>query len=91
MQQIEFLFDFNRTTLHMPTIRIFDVLEILIIAFLVYNILVWAKDTRLWSLLKGGIVIVAFILMAAIFNMSTILWIVEKVIGIAITAIPSTH
>lgn len=86
MQQIDFLFDFNRTTLHMPTIRFFDVLEIFIIAFLVYNILVWAKDTRLWSLLKGVIVIVVFILIAAIFNMTTILWIVEKVVGIAITA-----
>ena len=83
---MDFLFDFNRTTLHMPTIRFFDILEIFIIAFLVYNILVWAKDTRLWSLLKGIIVIVAFILIAAIFNMSTILWIVEKVVGIAITA-----
>ena len=50
MQQMDFLFDFNRTTLHMPTIRFFDILEIFIIAFLVYNILVWAKDTRLWSL-----------------------------------------
>ena len=86
MQNIDFLFDFNRTTLHMPTIRFFDILEIAIIAFLVYHILVWAKDTRLWSLLKGIIVIVVFILIAAIFNMTTILWIVEKVVGIAITA-----
>ena len=86
MQQIESLFDFNRTTLHMPTIRFFDILEIFIIAFLVYHILVWAKDTRLWSLLKGVIVIVVFILIAAIFNMSTILWIVGKVVGIAFTA-----
>ena len=42
MQNIDFLFDFNRTTLHMPTIRFFDILEIAIIAFLVYHILVWA-------------------------------------------------
>ena len=86
MQNIDFLFDFNRTTLHMPTIRFFDILEIAIIAFLVYHILVWAKDTILWSLLKGIIFIVVFILIAAIFNMTTILWIVEKVVGIAITA-----
>ncbi|WP_026650829.1 diadenylate cyclase CdaA [Butyrivibrio proteoclasticus] len=86
MQQFESLFDFNRTSLHMPNLRIPDILEIVIIAFLVYHILVWARNTRLWSLLKGVIVIVAFILIAAIFNMSTILWIVEKVFGIAITA-----
>ncbi len=84
--QIDFLFDFNRTSLHMPTIRFSDILEILIIAFLVYHILVWAKNTRLWSLLKGIIVIVVFILIAALFNMSTILWIVERVFSIAIIA-----
>ncbi len=83
---VDFLFDFNRTSLHMPTIRVSDILEILIIAFLVYHILVWAKNTRLWSLLKGIIVIVVFILIAALFNMSTILWIVERVFSIAIIA-----
>ena len=87
MQRIDFLFDFNRTSLHMPSVRIPDILEIIIIAFLVYHILVWAKDTRLWSLLKGVIVILVFILIAALFNMSTIIWIVERVVGIAFIAI----
>ncbi|WP_022772634.1 diadenylate cyclase CdaA [Butyrivibrio sp. AE2015] len=86
MEQIDFLFDFNRTSLHMPTVRFSDILEIFIIAFLVYHILVWAKNTRLWSLLKGVIVIVVFILVAALFNMSTILWIVERIFSIAIIA-----
>ncbi len=86
MQQKDFLLEFNRTTLHMPQLRWPDILEILIIAFLVYHILVWAKNTRLWSLLKGIIVILVFILIAALFNMSTILWIVGRAFGIAFTA-----
>ena len=80
MDQIDFIFDF----MHMPTIRLSDILEIFIIAFLVYHILVWARNTRLWSLLKGVIVILVFILVCALFNMSTILWIVERVFSIAI-------
>ena len=87
MDQIDFLFDFNRTSLHMPTIRFSDILEVLIIAFLVYHILVWARNTRLWSLLKGVIVILVFILLCALLNMSTILWIVERVFSIAVIAI----
>jgi diadenylate cyclase len=71
----------------MPTIRLSDILEIFIIAFLVYHILVWARNTRLWSLLKGVIVILVFILVCALFNMSTILWIVERVFSIAIIGI----
>ena len=86
MGRLEFVFDFNRTNLHMPTIRFSDILEIFIIAFLVYQILVWARNTRLWSLLKGVIVILVFILICALLNMSTILWIVERVFSIAIIA-----
>lgn len=87
MEQIEFFFNNNLTNLHMPTIRAVDVVEILIIAFLVYHMLVWARNTRLWSLLKGVIVIVVFIIIAAFFEMSTILWIVENVFSIAVIAI----
>ena len=86
MGQIDFIFDFNRTSLHMPTVRWPDILEIFIIAFLVYHILVWARSTRLWSLLKGVIVILAFILFCALFNMTTILWIVGRVFSIAVIA-----
>ncbi len=87
MERIDYIFDFNRTSLHMPMIRFSDILEVLIIAFLVYHILVWARNTRLWSLLKGVIVILVFILVCALLNMSTILWIVERVFSIAVIAI----
>lgn len=72
---------------HIPNyIKVTDVIEILIIAFLVYQILVWIKNTRAWALLKGVLVIGVFVLIAAIFNMTTILWIVQNVIGIAVIA-----
>ncbi len=87
MDRIDFIFDFNRTSLHMPMLRVSDFLEVFIIAFLVYHILVWARNTRLWSLLKGVIVILVFILICALLNMSTILWIVERVFSIAIIGI----
>ena len=50
-----------------------DVVEILLITFLMYHILVWVKNTRAWSLLKGIIVIAVFILIAAYFEMNPIL------------------
>ncbi len=71
----------------MPTVRWTDIVEILIIAFLVYHILVWIKDTKAWSLFKGLVVILVFILFAAIFNMTTILWIVKNIFSIAVIAI----
>ena len=64
-----------------------DAVEILIIAFLFYNILAWIKGTRAWMLLKGIIVILIFILIAALFQMSTILWLAEKTVNVAVVAL----
>ena len=68
-------------------IRITDIIEILVISFIVYQILAWVSKTRAWSLLKGLIVILAFVLLAAVFKMNTILWIVEKCLSIVVIAI----
>lgn len=73
--------------IHFPNyIKITDIIEILIIAFLVYQILVWIKNTRAWALLKGVFIIFIFIAIAAVFNMTTILWIAENVLSIALIA-----
>ena len=68
-------------------IRWTDIVEMIILSFLLYQILVWIKNTRAWSLLKGILVIAVFILIAAQFEMTTILWIVENMFGVAVTAV----
>lgn len=68
-------------------IRWTDIVEMIILSFLLYQILVWIKNTRAWSLLKGILVIAVFILIAAQFEMNTILWIVENMFGVAVTAV----
>lgn len=74
--------------LHMPKrIGWEDIAEILIISFLVYHLMVWIKRTKAWSLLKGLVVIMVFVLMAAIFQMTTILWIVAKALDLGVIAI----
>lgn len=72
--------------LHMPTIHWNDVAEIAILTFVAYHILVWIKNTRAWALLKGVIVILIFIVIAALCKMNTILWIVPNIISIAAIA-----
>ena len=64
-----------------------DVVEILIITFLFYYMLVWIKNTRAWVLLKGIMVILLFVLVAAVFQMNTIIWIAKNTLSVAITAI----
>lgn len=71
----------------LPTISLTDVIEIAIITFLVYQFLAWVKNTRAWNLFKGILIILLFILVAAIFQMSTILWIAEKVVSVGLIAL----
>ena len=74
--------------LRFPTasFSISDVFEILILAFLVYELLLWIKNTRAWTLLKGILTIVVFVSLVYILEMDTLIYIVNKGITLAIIA-----
>ena len=73
--------------LNIPSVTVIDIVEIILIAFLLYSILVWIKNTRAWALFKGIIVIAVFVLIAALFQMNTILWLAGKLINVGIIAL----
>lgn len=90
MEQLRNFADNYLSNLHIPqveTIQYPDILEILILSVLIYHIMVWIKNTKAWNLLKGLVVIMVFILIAAILEMNTIIWIVQNVFSIAVIAI----
>lgn len=71
---------------YLPKVQITDIVEIIIIAFLVYQIIRWIKNTKAWMLLRGIIVLALFILVAAVFKMHTVLWIAKNSISVLATA-----
>lgn len=73
--------------IHMPSVRWTDIVEILIIAYLLYHILMWFRYSRAWTLLRGLLFIAAFIVAAELLNMTTIIWMVQNVASIAIMAL----
>ena len=77
----------SKTWLSIPDINITDWFEIFIIAFMIYHIIIWVKDTRAWMLLKGIVVILVFSLMASILKLRVILWIFSKTINVGIIAL----
>lgn len=64
-----------------------DMAEIVILAILIYHILLWVKTTRAWTLVKGFVVIFAFLLAAVFFEMDTILWLAGNIFDIGIIAL----
>ena len=71
---------------YMPDLKLIDIVEIIIIAYLVYKLIVWIKNTKAWMLLKGITVLGGFILIAAVLRMNTILWIAKNSISVLATA-----
>lgn len=74
--------------MYLPRIAIRDIIEILILTVIIYEIMLWIKNTKAWMLLRGITMIGAFILLAWIFRMHTILYIAAQSINVlAIAAI----
>ena len=68
-----------------PVFHITYIIEILIFAFIFYELLIWVKDTRAWTLLKGIIIIVVFALVAYFLNLSTVTWLLSKTATMLVT------
>ncbi len=87
MEAIKNIINNDLMWLSLPKIYPSDVIEILILAFLIYHVVKWVKNTRAWSLVKGLVVIMGFWLFAVIFELNVIQWIITNTISVGIIAI----
>lgn len=72
--------------LYVPELQLTDVIELLILTYLIYHVIIWIKNTKAWMLLKGIVVLALFILIASIFKMHTILYIAKNSVTVLATA-----
>lgn len=70
-----------------PKVQAIDIVEILLIAVLVYQFMLWIRNTRAYSLLKGILIVLTFIFIAYLLKMETILWLVYTAGGYAVMAV----
>ena len=68
-------------------IRVSDVLDIVIIAFLVYNLLRMVKSTRAENILKGVVAFLLVLWMVDILQLNTIAYIMKNLVQVGILAI----
>ena len=87
MENLKELFSKLVVWMKIPKMHPTDVLEIIIIAFIIYNVIKWVRTTRAWMPVKGLMLLLAFWLFASILEMDVILWIFYNTIGVGITAI----
>ena len=87
MEVFENIFDnLGITEFARPSLGISDILDILIVAYIIYKIIFWIKETRAWVLFKGILVIFALAAVAMLLKLNTILWILSNTISVGIIA-----
>lgn len=77
----------NLSKLSIPSIRISDVVDILIVAIFIYIIMNWIRETRAWSLFKGMIVILILSILSFRLNLYTTYWIIQETFSVGVIAI----
>ena len=87
MQNITGILGRYLSDINLPSVNIIDIIEIILITFFVYQFMVWIKFTRAYTLLKGLLVIGAFLVIAYIFKMNTILWIFSNLASTLIVGV----
>jgi len=70
----------------MPRLGIGSVLDILFITFVLYKVLIWVKQTRGWTLLKGVIIIALIFFVATLLSMNVTVWLITESLTVAAIA-----
>ena len=62
-------------------------IDILAVAYCIYKILQWIRETKAWTLFKGFMIVILVYAAASLLNLNTILWVMEKTFNIGLIAI----
>lgn len=69
------------------SIKVTDVIDIGIVAYLLYRLLGFIKETRAQQLFRGILLIVAFFLISEVFNLSLLNWLFTRLITVGLIAV----
>ena len=68
-------------------LSISDVIDILIMTAIVYNVMIRVRSTRAWQLVKGLAILVAATVISNVLHLYTLAWITNKILDIGLIAL----
>ncbi len=83
----DFFSDLNLYFFSVPQVSISNLVDILCVSILIYYLLIWVKSTRVWTIFKGVLVVLAFYFFAYIFQLYTITWIIDNTLSVGVIAL----
>lgn len=69
------------------SIKVTDVIDIVIVSYLLYELLGFIKETRAQQLFRGVLLIVVFFLVSEVFNLSLLNWLFTRLITVGLIAV----
>ncbi|SEN38171.1 diadenylate cyclase CdaA [Lihuaxuella thermophila] len=64
-----------------------DIVDILIVSYIIYQLLILLRGTRAVQLLKGITVLIAIWLISNVFHLSTLQWLIENLFSVGVIAV----
>ena len=83
----ELLLQIRGIITEMPRITPIDVIDITVVSFLIYKVMIWIKTTRAWTLFKGILIIFSMAIVSYFLQLNTVWWIFTNTISVGIMAI----
>ena len=77
---------FNLADATINRLTFVNIIDILIVAYFLYKVILWIKETRAWSLFKGIVLVLSISSLSFLFGLTTIQWIVRHATGAGILA-----
>lgn len=77
----------NQFVYTISNVRVFDIIDILIIAYIVYKAIEFLRETRAGQLVKGIVFLLALYAFSIAFELAVLRWLLSAVFGSAIVAI----
>ncbi len=68
------------------SVTVTDIVEIIILSYLVYKVLLWVKNTKAWTLMKGILFLGVFIFIVYVLQMDTLVFLINRGINIVVMA-----
>lgn len=87
MDKLRDFYESYLSRLSIPKFGVMDLIEILILSYVIYHIFKWVQKTRAWYLMKGIVLLLVIWIVGSLCEFNAIMWLFFNAINVGIMAI----
>ena len=71
----------------LPHFGVKEFIEVILIAYVIYHVMLWVQSTRAWHLVRGFLILLLIYMLSNLLQMTTIAWIIERTLNVGLLAL----